>query len=196
MATKLDLTIPAPNIQTFGVTIKGTTPLIFHKWSEKAIKMIQDKQAKKVAKAREAREPEKEYEDSFYYDRDGEIAFPANAVKQSMVGACRFLGKDVQMTVIRGAVFIVGDVDGLIPVQYTEKEMRTDMVTVGIASADVRYRGQLNDWSMDLTIKYNADVITAEQTVNLLQTAGFSQGLGEWRAEKNGSNGAFEIATD
>lgn len=192
---ELKVQIPAPNIQTIKVGIKGLTPLIYNKWSEKAIKMIQDKQAKKANKGREAREPEKEYEASFYYNSKKEIAFPANSIKQSMVGASRSV-EGVTMTLLRGAVFVVGDEQGLVPVQYKLKQMRTDMVRVGMGVADIRYRGEVVDWSMDLEIKFNADVLSAEQTINLLNIAGFAQGIGEWRPEKNGDHGTFTVVQD
>ncbi len=193
--SELKISIPAPNIQMLKVKIFGETPLIYHKWSEKAIKMIEDKQQKKATKGREIRNPEKEYKDSYYYNKDGKISFPANNIKQAMVGACRFLDKSVPMTLIRGAIFVVGDEENLIPVKFGSESMRKDMVTVGMGSADIRYRGELKDWEMELLIKYNADVISAEQVINLLQIAGFSQGLGEWRPEKNGDFGTFKVVT-
>lgn len=194
---EIKLTIPRANIQLLKVKIVGLSPLIFHRWDEKAIKMIQDKQAKTAkSNVREARNPEAEYEASFYKTKDGAVAFPALSIKQAMVGAARNL-EGVTMTLLRGAVFVVGDSDGLIKVNYPKggKEMRTDMVRVGMGTADVRYRGQVKDWSMDLIIKYNADVLSAEQVVNLLQIAGFSCGLGEWRPERNGDFGTFEVAS-
>lgn len=195
MAVKKEVvfTIPAPNIKMMKVKIKGTSPLIFHKWSEKAIKMIEDKQQKKATKGRETRNPEEEYEASFYYDSKKRIALPARNIKQAIVGSARFLN-GISMTILRGSVFVVGDdADGFIPVDYKVKRMRTDMVTVGMGSADVRYRGELDGWSMEFLVKFDLDILSPEQVLNLLQRAGFSQGLGEWRPEKNGSNGTFEV---
>jgi|SRR3990172_7713351 len=184
--------IPKPNIQKIEITIYGTTPLIFRRFSEKALQQIQDIQsksaiAKKPPKTKEM--IEKEYEDSFYYDDKGEIAFPALNIKNSMVGAGRFL--DLPMTQIRGTVFIEGDNAGLIPVKYKEKVMRTDWARVGKGGTDIRYRGEVRNWSMTFFIKFNANFLSAEQAINLLETAGFSQGLGEWRPEKNGTFGTF-----
>jgi len=197
MAQELKIEIPAPNIQLIKVKIIGTSPLIYHKWDEKAIKMIEDKQQKKATKGREARDPDAEYKNSFYYDSEGNIAFPARNIKQAIVGSARFL-QDVKMTILRGAVFVKGDKDNMIPVIYKEKDkhMRKDMVTVGMGSADVRYRGELREWSMEFIIEYDGDLMSASQVVNLLQRAGFSQGLGEWRPEKNGDNGTFEVETE
>jgi len=106
-----------------------------------------------------------------------------------MVGAGRFL--DLPMTQIRGTVFIEGDNAGLIPVKYKEKVMRTDWARVGKGGTDIRYRGEVRNWSMTFFIKFNANFLSAEQAINLLETAGFSQGLGEWRPEKNGTFGTF-----
>jgi hypothetical protein len=188
------LSIPAMNIQLMKVKINGTAPLIFHQWDEKAIRMILDKQMKKAQKGREVRDPEKEYESSFYYDSEGNIAFPARNIKQAIVGSARFIN-GVPMTILRGALFVEGDKDGFIPLTYKEKTMRQDMVTVGMGTADIRFRGQVEGWSMELMIKFDANILSSEQVLNLLQRAGFSQGLGEWRPERNGDNGTFEIET-
>lgn len=194
MPKSVAVSIPAPNIEVANVTIKGVTPLIFHKWSDKAIKMIEEKQQKKAKanKKKEARNPEQEYKDSYYYNSDKKIAFPALAIKQALVNSARVLD-GVAMTTIRASIFIVGDGDGLIPVDYKTEEKRKDMVKIGMGTADVRYRGQVKGWSMTFPIKFNADVFSLEQVMNLVQTAGFSVGIGEWRPERNGDFGCFEI---
>lgn len=190
----LKVNIPIPNIESLSVSIIGTSPLIFHKWSEKAKRMMQDKQAKKANRGREVRNPEKEYEESFYYDSNKNIAFPALSIKQAIVDATRNV-EGVTMSLLRGAVFVRGDKEGLIPVSYKEKLMREDMVRLGGIGnpADIRYRGQLNDWSMKFLVQYNADILSAEQVINLLNLAGFSGGLGEWRPQRNGDFGTFQV---
>jgi hypothetical protein len=213
--------IPAPNIQMIEVEIKGTTPLMFHKWSEKAKAQIRDKQQKKAKTGRPKREPEVEYLNSFYYTQDGFVSFPALAIKQAIVGAARSID-GLQMTIIRGNIFVVGDVDGLVPVLVDGKPVKPSkkltpangtqgenifaidtantnlvmmehMVRVARGAADLRYRGAIKSWSMNLMVKFNADMFSQEQVVNLIQTAGFSQGLGEWRPERNGDSGTFEV---
>lgn len=73
--------------------------------------------------------------------------------------------------------------------------MRRDVVRLaGIDKpADLRYRGQATNWSMEFMIKFNADVLAPEWVLNLLNTAGFACGLGEWRPERNGASGTFEV---
>jgi hypothetical protein len=193
MPTTLKFEIPAPNIKDMKVKIEGTMPLIFHRWSEKAKQMILDKQMKKATKGREVKNPEQDAEDSYYKDSSGKIAFPALCIKQAMVNAVRNV-EGVTMTLLRGSVFVVGDKEGLIPVEYKKKSMRSDMVRVGMGTADIRFRGQVEDWSMTFIIKFNADVVSAEQVLNLLNIAGFSCGLGEWRPERNGDFGTFQVS--
>ena len=171
---ELKIQIPEPNIKRMTIAIKGTAPILFHKWSEKAIRMILDKQMKKATKGREVRDPEKEYENSFYKNKAGNIAIPARNIKQALVGSARFL-QGIPMTILRGAIFVVGDNDGLIELKYKKKTMRQDMVVIGLGSADIRFRGMLDGWSAEFIIKYDADLLSAEQVLNLLQRSGFSQ---------------------
>ena len=216
--------IPALNSKLMKVKIKGTSPIIFHKWDEKAIKMILDKQLKKAQKGREVRDPQADFISSFYKNADNQVYIPARNIKQAIVGSARFIN-GIPMTVLRGTVFVWGESDkqevlllnkgkpivvsGKVK-EFAEGEstvenivghdeedaniqMRQDMVTVGMGSADIRFRGQIQEWEAEVMIQYDADILSAEQILNLLQRAGFSQGLGEWRPEKNGSNGTFEV---
>lgn len=49
------ITIPAIDIRTATITIKGDSPLIVHKWSEKAKKMMLDKQMKVATTKKKSR---------------------------------------------------------------------------------------------------------------------------------------------
>jgi hypothetical protein len=72
--------------------------------------------------------------------------------------------------------------------------MREDMVRLmGGGASDLRYRGQVKDWTMEFIVKWNGGMFSASQVLNLIQYAGFSSGLGEWRMERSGTFGAFEL---
>jgi hypothetical protein len=75
-----------------------------------------------------------------------------------------------------------------------EPTMREDMVRVGMGTADIRYRGEFKQWSAILPITYNSRAISPEQILNLIMIAGFAIGIGEWRPERDGNYGRFEIA--
>lgn len=188
------LEIPAPKFKKVSVQIKGISPLVFHRFSEKAKKQIQDKQGKKAKGGRAVRNPQAEYKASYYYDSSGKIVMPPRWFKTSMVGAARFLD-DVPMTLIRGAIFVHGNKEGWIPVKYKEERMREDVVKIGRGTSDFRYRGELIDWEANLLIEYDSEVFSAEQVLNLLMRAGLQQGVGEMRPEQKSGDmfGRFEI---
>jgi len=175
-------------IKRLTLSIEGDSPLISHAWSDRAIKAMEDKQAKTAKKGREARNPKQDYEDSLYHHPDGGFGFPAVAFKNSFVSACRFL-EDAKMTESRGSVHIVGDMIRL----EGKPNMRQDMVRVGMGSADIRYRGEFKKWKATLDIRYNSTSISPEQIVNQFNNAGFGVGVGDWRPEKNGSFGMFHV---
>lgn len=181
--------LPALRIETVEFMLVGDSPLIVHAWSEKAKRQMLDKQMKKATKAKEAKDPQADYEACFYRTEDGEYGFPTIGVKAAMVGACRFV--DMKMTEARGAFHIDGEMLRV----FGEPQMREDMVRVGMGTADIRYRPEFPKWRIPARIKFNSSVISDEQIANLLNTAGFAIGIGEWRPERNGSYGRFHVGT-
>lgn len=188
-APSTSITLPALDIQTVTLVLVGDSPLIVHAWSEKAKRQMLDKQMKKATKGKEAKNPEADYEACFYRTESGGYGFPAIGVKGAMVAACRFV--DAKMTMARGAFHI----DAEMLTVVGEPRPREDMVRVGMGTADIRYRPEFPEWRIPVTIKFNAAVISAEQIANLLNTAGFGIGIGEWRPERNGSYGRFHVGS-
>lgn len=189
-AGQVGIVLPAMNLQTVTITVVGDSPLIVHAWSAKAKKQMLDKMMRKAVGKREAKDPEREYEESLYRHPGGGFGFPSVAFKTAMVSACRF-AENVKMTELRGALHVLGDmvkIDG-------QPSPREDMVKVGMGVADIRYRGEFKQWKATLTIQHNVGVISAEQIANLLNIAGFSTGVGEWRPERDGPYGRFHVAS-
>lgn len=185
--TKIEL--PTINTKRVAVRVVGKTALIVHAWSEKAKRQMRDKQQKRAKMAKEAKDPNADFEGAKYLDANGKDCVRAAFFKNAIVSACRY-AEDLKMTVIRGALFVEGD---LLPLKFKSCNMREDMVRVGMGTADLRYRPEYTDWSVDLTIEYNSNVLQAEQVLNLIRLAGFSVGICEWRPEKNGDFGRFDI---
>ena len=73
--------------KTLTFTIKSLSPMIQHKWSEKAKQMMRDKHAGKKTKTRDVRDPHQEFIDATYFTEDGEYGFPAGALKASFITA-------------------------------------------------------------------------------------------------------------
>lgn len=181
--------IPAPEIKVLKVKIRGVSSLISHKFSDKSRKQIEDKQQQKAKQAKGKRDPDQEVKDALHMISKGKYGFPASGFKKAMVNACSHVA-GVTKVAARGSMFVMGD--------YVEIKgkptKRTDFVRINRGStADIRYRPEFKDWKAELMIRYNANSISPEQILNLLATAGFSVGVGDWRPEKDGTHGMFEL---
>lgn len=178
------------------IPIKGTAPLIVHRWNEKAKEMmLQAQQGKKVAK--QPKDPQADYESSMYRFVDDGHGFPVMAFKAATVkGGGRLFGKSVKMTELRQLFTFIPDGIGVDGTQLArisgEPTMREDMVRVGMGTADIRYRAEYRDWSAILRIEFVPSVIDLDSVVALVD-AGGTNGVGEWRPEKSGSYGTYEV---
>lgn len=199
------------NAETIIVPIVGTSPLIVHRFSEKAKKEMLDRaQGKK--NPRQVKNPQAEYEAAAYTmtDSNGNLCygFPAIAFKAATVSAARFY-RDVKMTELRQFLFFGGEVGGedriaLIKIYHDKGEvapgedwprMREDVVRVGMGAADLRYRPEFWPWRADLKITYVTSHLTRDSVLSIVDAGGFGVGVGDWRPEKRGSFGCYEIDT-
>lgn len=193
------------NIREVTLKIEGTAPLVMHKWSEKAKKEILDKQMGKTKVGKNLKNPEYDYWQSMYHFNEAQeshighiegnrYGFPAVAFKCAMVTAVTSVGSMTKVQA-RQCFYIQSDFKDLVEI-HGVPTMREDMVRVGMGSADIRYRGEFAQWHVFLNIKFNADVISMDNLINLLNLAGFGVGIGEWRSEKDGVLGAFQVAIE
>lgn len=209
---KTEIHIPQLNIGTLKITATGIAPLVCHRWSEKAKKQMLDKQMKAAKRAKEAKDPYRDFIETLYFIEgapdapEGELTFastcgfPAVAFKKAAVSACRQVD-GIPMTQARQMIFVKGTDRGmkgedLVKVNGTVR-MREDMVRIdGGRTADIRYRGEIVDWSCDLYVEFDADVLSADQVLNLFARAGWGVGVGEDRPEKSGGQwGRWELAS-
>lgn len=125
------------------------------------------------------------------------FGFPATGIKQAAIMAASRNEIPIKTTTLRGMFFIEGEgPQQLVEIKGCKPVMREDTVMVGgmSRSADLRYRGEFDDWYMDLKIQYNKNgPVTLEQIVNLINLGGFCCGIGEWRPEKDGNYGMFQV---
>jgi hypothetical protein len=186
--TRVAVTIPPLRIQNFELKLIGDSPLICHNWSDKARKQILDKQMKKASTGREAKDPERDFAASLYPLGNDRFGFPSIAFKSAVVDACSHVS-DLTKVQARGAFHIDGEFVEI----HGKPTPREDMVRVGMGAADIRFRGEFKKWSATLTVRYNADVLSVEQIVNLFNVAGFAIGIGSWRPQRDGVFGLFHV---
>lgn len=189
------ITLPAMKLKTVRITLLGTSPLLVHKFSEKAKKEMEEKQQQRAVQKKQPRNPEEEYLASMYaMSKKGQYGIPTSGIKNCAVSACRFVD-GIPMTIARGAFHVLEDENGLTLIKSPGPVMDERTVRIGGFKkiAMMRYRGRFDKWEVSFPVTYNTSVLGAEQILHLFEVAGFSVGLCEHRPEKNGSNGRFQV---
>jgi len=200
MAATQKIELPALRIETVLIPIVGDSPLICHAFSKKAQEMMLAKQTKRASAGREAKDPWQDFCESLYWldgmpakpteeqVENGRFGFPAIGFKSAAVTACTSISS-ITKVAARQAFHIDQEFVEIKGVPA----MRQDMARVGQGTADIRFRGEFDPWSAVLPVKFNAGLLSAEQVVNLFQTAGFAVGIGDWRPERDGQFGRFHV---
>jgi hypothetical protein len=202
--------IKPANIVETTIAIRGTAPLVQHKFSEKAKTMMMEAMTKTAAerKSKATRDPRdfnNEFEQSQHKSTEGWVGIPCSAFRAAMIDACRTIG--LVMTRAKMSVFVLADgidaAEGTPLVRiYSKKgpEKHTGLVRLETGVADVRVRPMWREWACKVRLQYDADMITGESVVNLLDRAGKQCGIGEGRAFSKNSVGqgwgSFEVVQD
>lgn len=178
---------------TFGII--GTTELIMHSWSVKALRQLRmtAQERRKVPKV--AREPEAEAEECTYKMQDGAPGFNVLAFKAALISAAhKDLG--IEKTLVKRSFFIRRTPGMLVPLHFEKKELREDIVRVGANQTDIRYRYEFQGWKVSIEAIIDHDALTENDIRNLVNRAGFGCGVGEWRPERGGEYGRFQVDPD
>ncbi len=206
-AKSVQINIPEINIKLATLRIEGMSPLIVHKFSEKARKEILDKAMQKPKAGREPKNPVMEFMQSLHWmtpmpgeyteeafakalKKGARFGFPATGIKQSAVSAAYRAGLTKDKVSIYGAFHI--NCGELVEIQGTPV-MREDYAVISNGAPEIRYRAEFPEWSMAFEIKYNAAVYSLEQIVTFFNFGGFAVGIGDWRIEKSGVFGAYKV---
>ena len=202
------ITITPANIRTGEIWIKGTSPLVVHKFSDKAKSMIRAKQAAgstaNTKKAKAAKDFDEVFNGARHISFDGWDGFPASAIRSACIRACTLVG--FKMTMAKLSIFVEADgydmTEGspLIRIIGDEPRQLESMVRLATGVCDISVRPQWIEWGARLRIRYDADQFTASDVANLINRAGIQVGICEGRPSSTNSNGCgwgtFEISTE
>jgi len=205
MVVKASVEIKAPNMKEAVFKIKGTAPLVVHRFSIKTKNEMEQKMISgKASGNRKNREP-KISEDTFnegrYISKAGWDGFHAAALRNAMIRACSLVG--FTMTMAKMSVFIIADgwdaTEPQVPLVriYGEPTMQKDMARTSTGEPYVTIRPAYYDWSAIVRIKWDADQFKLNDITNLLMRVGMQVGLCEGRPSSKDSAGMgwglFEI---
>lgn len=202
--------VPDFKLVKIRVHIIGTAPLMVHAFSEKQRKIMLEKQMKIAQGGREPRDPVAEFEASRYRLPDGRDGIQAIALKDAAVTACTSMS-DVTKVAARQAFRVEGLVmnkEGLLPNSFVrvalipitagEPRMREDVVRLSGQGrgSEVRYRPEFYPWGAEFNVIVNSQVLSQSHLFAMFRAAGHGVGIGDYRPEKDGDCGTFEVIGD
>lgn len=178
--------------------IKGTSPLIFHRMSEKVKQELLFPKGRKTAadKATSIKHnPIQEYRDTVYRSKSEETALmvPAIMFKAALSNAALDIPGATKAQIGR-LVYVVGDE---IPVYGVPELLMSVTRSSDInRTPDVRTRAILPQWACKVSVQYIKPNISEQSIVNLMAAAGVISGIGDYRQQKGKSSyGQFELVS-
>lgn len=185
------VSIQPANMVTTTIRIRGTSPYVQEAFSFKTREEIKRKMETPAAeqkgkKGRALRNYADEFEQAQHKSVAGWNGIPCTAIRRAMVDACRTV--NVVMVTAKMALFILPDgfdvADGtpLVRLHSATGPERLELaVRNANGSVDIRVRPMWREWYADVQIRFDADMITPQSVVNLLDRAGQQVGIGAGR---------------
>lgn len=191
----------------FKVEIKGRTPIIMHNGDgldqrtdaaiEKAA--ITRKRGSNRTEADESRLQELECLTSLWLNGENRPAIPSSAIRACIESAAKKAkqGGQVREGLIVLETSFTYDVD-----KYgatLDKLVQTTQYTTGVKAGQgriLRTRAMFDvPWSCNFTVDADDELVDRPQLESWLDIAGRRIGLGNWRPEKSGTYGRFELGS-
>ena len=202
------IVIAPPNIQSAPIWIIGTSPLVVHKFSDKARNMIREKQAAgstaNSKRKREAKDFDEVYQGARHISFEGWDGFAASGIRNACISACRLC--NYKMTIAKLSIFVeadgydAGDGTALVRILGGAPRPSEGMVRLATGVCDIAVRPQWIEWGACLKISWDADQFTANDVYNLIHRAGVQVGICEGRNDSKNSNGcgwgSFRISSE
>jgi len=180
--------IKQPQVLSIALEVTGTASLIQNCFDQKAIEQMLRKHMG-LSVEKEAKIPADCIKRAIIRNEKEAVCIPPTAFKKAMLTAGGRV-KGLTKTALRAALFIEG---GSIPIAYSRMVPRMDMVRLaGIGrTPDVRFRPEFEDWKAQMIILFS-EQLPVQTVIDLLHRAG-NVGVGEWRPERDGNFGTFEV---
>jgi len=192
--------IPSVRREVLELFLVGDSDLIVHRFSKKTMDIILDNQRKSVKGRREDRDPAAEFQEARHLRPDGTDGFPASGLRKAAKEAVTWC-TGISKKIVSGSLFVT-DADGSNLMRiYTEEEpvCVCDPTRIGKFPnkvAGLAYRPYFKNWHMKIRVLFDPSALSEQQVINLINRAGMSIGLGDWRPEKGGVNGMFHVADE
>lgn len=80
----------------------------------------------------------------------------------------------------------------LLPLECSQPVMRRDHV-VRQQTGNMVYRPEIAEWAVWVPIQLDPEVVSLDQLIHIVRKAGAGVGVGNWRPEKKGDFGRWDV---
>jgi hypothetical protein len=175
-------------MKKYEVQIKGITPLLMNKPEEYG---FDSEWVEKKA----SNEYEKEAYKKLYVDEEGKLYQPSTHIEMALINASKKIRIKGQGKATYSKLFgsMVSIPDMAIPHEIQEWDFHKILVVIPSTKGRVmRYRPMLKEWKLRFEIEFEEE-IPPEVVKECLEIAGKYVGIGDWRPEKKGKFGKFQV---
>ena len=174
------------------VEIAFTSPILMQRWTTKAVRKMLGKMVG-MEVVQSFKDLTEDYEDSWYRNDQGAPALPCRIFKASFVEGAISTSKLVTKADIRRSLRVLGHTAPLLLPKNEDKEMDTKIVHNSNGSPDVRARALFPEGTKcRLVIEFGLP-LTVDKVMAAIEAAGATIGVCEWRPDKGGDFGTFEV---
>jgi hypothetical protein len=170
-------------IKSMSITIKGSSPVLMHRFPLEEIVAIDKKTPAEQAEIAAYRNPETQ-----------ELYMPSVNLQRSLVRAANYSKGKGRATLAKPAaacLLVTPERIGL-----GTKHFDIDSRAVVIAATRgriVRHRPRLDSWQLTFTVEYDDSLLKETEVRCIIDNAGLRVGIGDFRPEKGGSFGRFVV---
>lgn len=182
-------------MKTVHIEIRGTTPLLVHRFTDSS---SAEKSTRRVVV--EATDPREEATKNAYIAADGTYYFSAFAIPNAMGAAGsghKMKGSRKTLRfVVPSAVRLVTDTITILNGNGPAKSFEVDSRPVTIPATKgriMRHRPRFDCWGAEFDLLINEKMLAVKDAHMLLNEAGESIGIGDFRPEKRGPFGTFRV---
>jgi len=134
---------------------------------------------------------------------DDTLYAPGTWFSRAMIGAGSYYkqrgSRKSLMYVVPAAVFVTADAIPFVDsngAMIKDFEVDARPVTIPATKGRImRYRPKIEEWRARIPMEIDTDIIPVDQVHQLLEDAGRRQGVGDFRPEKRGPFGRFQITS-
>lgn len=183
-------------ILSIRIPIAGITSILYNRMHEGIIKTLEDNEGGKAKPGRTPADPHAAYLASMHRNSKGKLGIPTSAFKLGCIYAAGTV-QGITMKQVTGGMFVIADDGELVTLtKHSKPTMVTHVSRVGRWPNKVPkmvYRAAVATWATTLTVRYREDSLTMDQIVNLVNVAGFSAGVLDWRPQLKGVYGMYQV---